>query len=119
MHLRYGNASAGERRHHTEFTVYRVGRWQQRSRRLAPKDVAAISGNDAVGRVRLPALELLYSELARKRGDVPAQISSERVRVDRMNRGDERWRPDWLRRPRSRPGSDHRAAAVDDECVAR
>ena len=61
QHQRFGNGEAGaeQRVRYAVFAVDGVGRGQQDAGGLAPQDIAAAGGVKQVGRVRLPALELL------------------------------------------------------------
>jgi hypothetical protein len=87
--IRATGVGAGERRHHAILAVDRVRRRQQLPRGLAPQDVAAGARGDPVGRVRLPALELLDAELARERPDVPSDVRREPRDVEGVDRRDE------------------------------
>ena len=73
---------------HAVFAVDRVRRRQQLARRLAPQHVSARRRLQIIGRVRLPALELLDRQRAGETFHLAGQISLEPRGIERQRRRD-------------------------------
>jgi hypothetical protein len=80
IRLRYGIARARKRSQHAIFAVDCMGRRQQRARWSAAQHIAALA-RELVGRIRLPALELLDIEIAAESVDASGQIARERCDI--------------------------------------
>ena len=112
VHARDRHVGPRERGHHAVLALDRVRGGQQPAWRLAAQHVAPLARRDQVGRIRLPALELLRrSSSPREAADMRAHVGIRASRSRSKARGRARrdGRPDW----QGAASLDRRAAAVD------